>query len=280
MKLLSLHFTVLLVAAHLHIKTSDFFSQQPSNISAEINTNSDTTDKNLQPVYDLDSNKYTVIKIGSQYWMQQNLRTSKYNDSTPVATNLSVAEWKATTTGAYAVYDNNTTMEALYGKLYNGYAVATGKLCPKGWRIPTDADWKELELFAGMAKEELNRTGGRSNLAGKIKSPQQWKASEMAIDNSTGLSILPAGTRNDYGDFMTINQFTGFWTSTEYETASNYLWYRHFYYNINETGRNYVIKNNGYSCRCIKENDPVKKTNSKMMPVKKTTTTPGKKSNN
>ena len=277
MKLLPVLFTASLATAVLNIKIEDYFFHLPPNNINWIHFNSDTTDKNLQTVYDIDSNKYSVIKIGKQYWMQQNLHTSKYNDSTPIATNLSVAEWKTTTGGAFAVYDNNTAMDILYGKLYNGYAVATGKLCPKGWRIPKDADWKELETVLGVAKEELNRTGGRSNLAGKIKSLQQWKTSDMTIDNNTGLSILPAGTRNDYGDFMTINQFAGFWTSTEYETASNYLWYRHFYYNINEIGRNYVIKNNGYSCRCIKENDPVKTAANKKLPVKKTAATTKKK---
>lgn len=277
MKLLPILITASLTAAGLNIKIEDSISHlKPNNING-IHFNSDTTDKNLQLVYDLDSNKYSVIKIGKQYWMQQNLHTSKYNDSTPIATNLSVAEWKTTTSGAYAVYDNNTAMDIFHGKLYNGYAVSTGKLCPTGWHIPTDAEWKLLEKFLGIDEGEINRTGGRGNKAGLLKAPQHWNDNNMKMENSTGFSILPAGTRNDYGDFVTINQFAGFWTSTTYETADNYLWYRHVYYNINEIGRNYVIKNNGYSCRCVKDDEPMTKSADKKMPVKKTATAPKKR---
>jgi uncharacterized protein (TIGR02145 family) len=219
----------------------------------------DSVDQNLKPVYDLDSNRYTVIKVGKQYWMQQNLRTTKYSDTSAIATGLSADEWKKTTKGAYAIYEANPGNDGIYGKLYNGYAVSTGILCPKGWHIPTDKEWIQLEEFLGVDKAELNRTGGRSNLAGGIKSTELWKTSEAGIDNRTGLTVLPAGTRNDVGDYVTLNQFGAFWTSTAYETASNYLWYRHYYFNVNELGRNYVIKNNGYSCRCIKDTDPVVK---------------------
>jgi uncharacterized protein (TIGR02145 family) len=213
----------------------------------------DTTDENLKPVFDLDSNKYTVVKVGKQYWMQQNLRTSRYNDTTVIATGLSAEEWKKSTKGAYAIYENDLLNEKAFGKLYNGYAVASGKICPKGWHIPTDKEWMQLEEFLSVDKAELNRTGGRSNVAGLVKATEHWKVSETSVNNKTGLTILPGGTRNDVGDFVTLKQFAGFWTSTEYETASNYLWYRHYYYNVNELGRNYVVKNNGYSCRCLKD---------------------------
>ena len=111
--------------------------------------------QDISTVYDLDSNNYTVIKIGKQSWLKENLRTTQYNDTTPIATGLTDSEWKQTKKGAYAVYDNNPLHEKTYGKLYNGYAVRTGKLCPKGWRIATDKDWNELEQFLGLPKAEL-----------------------------------------------------------------------------------------------------------------------------
>jgi len=219
------------------------------------------TDINLRPVYDLDNNQYTVIKIGNQYWFQQNLKTTKYRDGNEIAMGLDENEWKQTTSGAYAVYGNLSKNASTYGLLYNGYAVSTGKLCPKGWHIPTDEEWKELETFLGVGNDEINRTGGRSTLAGLVKSPDNWRDNTLAMENSSGFSVLPAGTRNDYGDFMVAGQFAGFWSSTPYETAENYLWYRHFYYNTSEFGRNYVIKNNGYSCRCLKDSVIVQKEN-------------------
>ena len=242
-------------------------AQTQTKPSGVPNSVKDTADPNLRPVYDLDSNKYTVMKIGKQYWMQQNLRTTKYNDTGSIRSGLSAADWKSATVGAYAVYEDNPTHEAVFGKLYNGYAVATGKLCPRGWHVPTDKEWQEMEAVIGLETNELNRTGGRGNLAGALKSENLWKDSEAKGDNKTGLSFKPSGTRTDVGDYVTLNQFAGFWTSTTYETAANYLWYRHYYFNVNEMGRNYVIKNNGYSCRCVKD-DPKKKEPTKESPQK------------
>lgn len=212
-----------------------------------------STDINLLPVYDLDNNQYTIVKIGRQYWFQQNLKTTKYRDGSEIATGLDENEWKQTTGGAFAVYGNLSKNANTYGLLYNGHAVSTGKLCPKGWHIPTDEEWKELETFLGVSGDEINRTGGRSTIAGLVKSQEYWVENTMKMENTSGFSVLPAGTRNDVGDFIVAGQFAGFWTSTPYETADNYLWYRHFYYNTSEFGRNYVIKNNGYSCRCLKD---------------------------
>jgi len=226
-------------------------------ISAQVSertlATSTLTDINLLPVYDLDNNKYTVVKIGKQYWLQQNLRTSQYRDTTAILTGLDANEWKQTTDGAFSYYEDLSKNADSYGSLYNGYAVTTGKLCPEGWHIPSDEEWKELETFLGVGKDEINRTGGRSTLSGLVKFSDYWKDNTESMENTSGFSVIPAGTRNDYGDFMVAGQFAGFWTSTPYETADNYLWYRHFYYNTSEFGRNYVIKNNGYSCRCLKD---------------------------
>lgn len=235
------------------------------NILAQIKERSlipaNPGDINLHPVYDLDNNKYTVIKIGKQYWLQQNLNTTKYRDGSEIDTGLDENEWKQTTRGAYAAYGNLSKNAGTYGLLYNGFAVTTGKLCPKGWHIPTDEEWKELEIFLGVGNDEINRTGGRSTLAGLVKFPDYWYDNTMTMENTSGFSVLPAGTRNDVGDFIVAGQFAGFWTSTPYETADNYLWYRHFYYNTSEFGRNYVIKNNGYSCRCLKDSVIVQNEN-------------------
>lgn len=212
------------------------------------------TDKNLKPVFDLDSNKYTVIKMGKQYWLRENLRTTKYNDSTAIATGLTNSEWKQTTQGAYAVYENNSFYEATYGKLYNGYAVRTGKLCPQGWRVATDKDWNAVESYLGMPPSELERTGERGAIAGKLKTGN-WDASSFKASNSSEFSLLPAGARLDNGEYSNLNQYGNFWTSTVYDDRYGllYLWNHHAHYNTNAMGRIYTLANNGYSCRCIKE---------------------------
>ncbi len=226
-----------------------------------IQQESPTTEDPLQPVYDLDGNKYTVIKIGNQYWLKENLRTTQYNDTTAIATGLTDSDWKQTKKGAYAVYENNMLNNNKYGKLYNGYAVATGKLCPKGWRVATDKDWKELEQFTGIPAAELDRTGERGNIADKLKTTEGWKTSAFAGTNSSGFSILPAGSRLDNGEFTTLGQFGNFWTSTVYDDRYDllYLWNHHANYNSNAIGRIYTLANNGYSCRCILDNNTTTK---------------------
>jgi len=205
-------------------------------------------------VQDPDGNPYTTITIGKLRWMRENLRTTRYNDGTPIAGNLSNTAWETTREGAYAVYENNNQYDATYGKLYNGYAVATGKLCPKGWRVPTDKDWQELESLTGMGADLLANIGGRGNIAGALKEPGLWDPSGEPSSNSSGFSIRPAGIRAPNGEFMVLKQYGDFWTSTVYENPySLYLWNRHFYYNSLEIGRNYLSASNGYSCRCVQD---------------------------
>lgn len=213
----------------------------------------DTTSGSNQ-VKDPDGNPYTSLTIGKLRWMRENLRTTRYNDGTPITGNLSNAAWETTRDGAYAIYENNSQYDVLYGKLYNGYAVATGKLCPIGWRIPTDKDWQELETISGMSADLLEIIGGRGNIAGSLKEPGLWDPTGESNTNSTGFSVRPGGVRSTNGEFTVIKQYGDFWTSTVYDNPySLYLWNRHFYYNSLEIGRNYLSANNGYSCRCVQE---------------------------
>lgn len=206
-------------------------------------------------VYDLDSNLYHVIKIGEQYWLKENLRTTQYNDTTLIPTGLNAEEWSKTKHGAYAVYDNKPGNIKKYGFLYNGYAAASGRLCPKGWHVATDADWKELERFLGVPETELEKTGERGDIAAKLKTPDDWSSSVYTNNNSSGFSVVPAGSRLDNGEYTTLNQYGNFWTSTVYDDRYGllYLWNHHVHYNTNAVGRIYTIANNGYSCRCVKD---------------------------
>jgi len=208
-------------------------------------------------VYDLDNNRYNVIKIGEQYWMKENLRTTQYNDTTFIPTGTDL-DWPKAKHGAYAIYDNNPANTKKYGLLYNGYAAASGKLCPKGWHVATDKDWRELEKFLGIPETELERTGERGDIAGKLKTKDDWTPSAYANDNSSGFSILPAGSRKENGEYTTLNQYGNFWTSTVYDDRYGllYLWNHHVHYNTDAIGRIYTLATNGYSCRCVK--DPVK----------------------
>jgi uncharacterized protein (TIGR02145 family) len=248
-------------AANLATAKATTIESKPSAtaIVTQNAASNDNMDKNLLPLFDLDSNQYNVIKIGNQYWFKENLRTTQYNDTTRIATGLSDSEWKQTTKGAYTVFENNPSHESTYGKLYNGYAVVTGKLCPKGWRVPTDNDWKELESVLGISSAELDRTGERGNIGDKLKSTALWIPSEFSNTNSSNFNIVPAGNRNENGEYLNLGQYGNFWTSTVYDDRWGlYLWNRHWHYNTHVSGRIYTPASNGYSCRCIKDNTIVK----------------------
>lgn len=221
------------------------------------NNDDNNTDDCPSTVTDIDGNVYTVIKIGDQCWTLENLKVTKYNDGTPIATGLSDSEWENTTSGAYAIYEDNPAYGATYGYLYNGHAVATGKLCPQGWHIPTDAEWNTLEKFLGLSDDELTMTGERGSveqIGGKMKATSLWNDPNTGATNSSGFTALPAGNRNGNGDYIVLNQYADFWTSTPYETDDNYLWNHHLYYMGAGVGRIYIDKSKGFSCRCIRDN--------------------------
>lgn len=101
-------------------------------------------------VTDVDGNIYLTVVIGDQEWMMENLKTTHYNDGTPITNMVDATGWRNIDEPAYVWYENNSSYEESYGALYNWHAVGDPKgLCPDGWRVATDEDWKELELLLG-----------------------------------------------------------------------------------------------------------------------------------
>src|SRR5574344_55140 len=90
----------------------------------------------MPTVTDIDGNVYHTITIGTQTWMVENLKVSKYNDGTAIPNVTDATAWAALTTGAYCDYNNDVANGTKYGHLYNWYAVNTGKLAPSGWHGP------------------------------------------------------------------------------------------------------------------------------------------------
>jgi uncharacterized protein (TIGR02145 family) len=95
-------------------------------------------------VTDADGNVYQAVKIGTQTWMAENLRTTKFSDGTPIPNVTDNAAWGNTATSAYCWYNNDIANATPYGALYNWYTVNSGKLAPTGWHIPTTAEWQTL----------------------------------------------------------------------------------------------------------------------------------------
>ena len=108
-----------------------------------VTANGDRTDT----ITDIDGNVYEIIKIGNQWWMAENLKVTRYSNGDAIPNITDGSEWTNLTTGAYCVYNNENNNNSTYGLLYNWYAIADGRnIAPEGWHIPTDAEWKELEM--------------------------------------------------------------------------------------------------------------------------------------
>ena len=97
-------------------------------------------------VYDIDGNGYHVVEIGNQIWLKENLKTTRYNDGTPILHITDRVDWAYNDEGAYCYYNQNPDLG--YGALYNKWAVYTGKLCPVGWHVPDDGEWKDLAILS------------------------------------------------------------------------------------------------------------------------------------
>ncbi len=100
-------------------------------------------------VTDIDGNRYLTVTIGTQVWMRENLRTTRYSNGDPIPGVLINSDWTALSTGAWSWYDHDPEKDTPYGKLYNWYAVNDNRgLCPTCWHVPTDTEWTDPGNFS------------------------------------------------------------------------------------------------------------------------------------
>jgi hypothetical protein len=112
-------------------------------------------------VSDRDGNTYVTVRIGNQWWMAENLKTTRYNDNTEIPNVTDDDIWKDLITPAYCcIFNDPATYKNICGAIYNWYAINTGKLCPSGWHVSTDNDWKTLEMYLGMTQEQADGAYG------------------------------------------------------------------------------------------------------------------------
>jgi len=205
----------------------------------------------ITPVTDIEGNLYETVKIGDQVWMAENLKTTKYNDDSTIPNVTENAEWIVLADDAYCWAQNNeATYKPLYGALYNWYAVETGKLCPAGWHVPTDAEFATLEISLGMTAEEAALTDFRGADEGKeLKNTAGWAEGENGT-NTSGFSALPAGYRaHATGIFEGLGMITYFWTQTDMGSTATY---RRLDGDNDKVLRDKTYKTAGKSIRCVK----------------------------
>ena len=223
-------------------------------------------------VTDIDDNVYETVKIGEQWWMAENLRVTRYRNGDEMFTGIRDSIWQIAISGIYAVYqhtdvDNIESAEEMletYGALYNWYAVADERgLCPEGWRVPDDGEWKELEMYLGVSQQAVEKTGWRENdEGGKLKSTRtaplhhpKWNNPNLGATNETGWSGLPGGFRDYSGEYNYIGSFGRWWTSSEHTPDGNYALFRSLGHNYSGISRFVVLKQHGFSVRCLKEGE-------------------------
>jgi uncharacterized protein (TIGR02145 family) len=218
-------------------------------------------------IRDVDGNSYRTVRFGHQEWTIENLKTTKYNDGTPVTNVPDSASWldiylTGSSTPAYGIYGGDSPQRAKYGLFYNWYAVHTGKLAPKGWRVPTDADWDTLQsyLIAGGFNYDGTTKGNR--IAKSMATGGSWCTStlEGAIgndrskNNASGFSALPGGLRHWGGSYYSLFEeqiLTYLWSSTEYDSVR--AWHRYLDCNKSFFDRLFHHKNTGFPVRVVRD---------------------------
>jgi uncharacterized protein (TIGR02145 family) len=229
--------------------------------------NKDDHKKNNPPVIhgvtDIDGNVYDTVTIGDQTWMVENLRTTHYNngdiiDSTIPATKSIVGESEPEYQWIYNG-DYNLQDFKYYGRLYTWYVVADPRnICPEGWHIPSDDEWKQLELYLGMSQSDADAYGTYtrginegSEIAGFMNLWSRGTIINGLNFGITGFQAIPAGYRYPDGTFYYIGLHGFWWTSTEFDV--NGAWFRQLFFDDKTIFRDHYGKTVGFSVRCLKD---------------------------
>lgn len=170
------------------------------------------------PMTDTDGNTYATVTIGTQVWMAENLRVSRYRDGSLIENVTDATTWASLITGGWINYQNNVANDLIYGKLYNWYAVSDPRgLCPQGWHVPNNPEWWDLVTFLGGE----NVAGGKLKTTGTIEEGTGlWYAPNAGASNATGFSALPSGWRNSVGSSFDLGRKCYLWSASPSNTEN------------------------------------------------------------
>jgi len=195
-------------------------------------------------VIDVDGNTYNTIKIGNQWWMAENLKVNHYNNGNAIYEEQDPDKWTYLTYGASCYYNNDLANLTTYGRLYNWFAVTDPRgLAPKGWHIPSDAEWAILYEYLG----------GSGSAGGKLKEKGtgHWSSPNMGAIDIIDFKALPGGCRYMEGVYMSINNCGFWWSSTKNENDK--IGYYSLRYNYPSIDRHIFDPQGGCSVRCVKD---------------------------
>jgi uncharacterized protein (TIGR02145 family) len=234
----------LLIITFLFLSSCKKAEETPTNSLL----NSDLT---YGSVIDIDGNEYATIKIGDQVWMAENLKTTRYANGNSIPNLVENWQWIDLSDGGWCHYNNDSSYDDLYGKLYSWYTTvpSNGNVCPEGWHVPSFDEWVILS----------NQLGGESIAARSLKTTLSghWIDSDVSATNESGFSALPSGGKYKWG-FMYHTEGTQYWSTSQkilYDSEGvicvddAYVFglsgYYDDFYNTNTS------KNQGFCIRCI-----------------------------
>jgi uncharacterized protein (TIGR02145 family) len=193
-------------------------------------------------VIDIDGNVYRTVRIGTQVWLMENLKVTRYLNGNALPNVTDGTQWSTFTSGAYCNYNNDPNNADIYGRLYNWFAVDDPRgIAPAGWHVATDADWQIL----------VNFLGGEMIAGGALKDTILWAPPNTDATNSSGFSWWPGGVRDYLGNFGYIGEIAFFWSSTEAITNTAFCFY--LSYNNAQVTRGFNYNPGGLSVRCVRD---------------------------
>ncbi|ACF45491.1 hypothetical protein CR161_09910 [Prosthecochloris sp. ZM] len=181
------------------------------------------------------------VRIGDQVWMAKNLDVVRYRNGDLIVQVQDPSEWEQLESGAWCYYDNSSVNGAIYGKLYNWYAVNDPRgLAPEGWRVASDSDWQEL----------IMQLGGEKAAGSYLKSAEGWASPNVGALNTSHFTALPSGYRSSNGSFRLLGSSAVYWSATqsnEYSALS-----RELFNSYSAVYANSSAKTRGFAVRCLK----------------------------
>ncbi len=206
-------------------------------------------------ITDIDGNSYNTVEIGTQTWMSENLKTTKYSNGEAIPNVTNNTSWAGLTSGAYCWYNNDASAyKNSFGALYNFYAVTDSRnICPTGWHVPSDAEWTTLTDY--LTNNGYGYEDSGSDIAKSMAAKSGWATdatagnvgNDQASNNSSGFSALPSGHRQFTGNaFAGAGVYVDWWSST-----ANY--YRSMHTAGNSVTRNAYPERSGFAVRCLKD---------------------------
>jgi uncharacterized protein (TIGR02145 family) len=213
-------------------------------VDASVNLSGASADNvTIFRLVDIDGNVYSTVVIGTQHWMAENLKVTKYRNGVDITNITTNAEWDDNESGAYGVYANDeTTYLNSYGRLYNWYALdnITGILCPEGWHVPSRDESDALSTYLGLDP------GGKMKETGTA----HWNSKSAGTDNSSGFNARGSGVRLTNGGYSNLNAFGYFWTT---RVNGNNVYFRYMSTTSTVFGESQASKKYGFSVRCLED---------------------------